>query len=327
MRRITTSTKAADLFGAGKDGFKDGDLANGIVPTDFNADWANQVQEEIANVITGAGIALNGAVLNQLSLAIAAMIAAASPVLSLGQCRLSKSGANLILLPFNGNKIMVNGVACTVPDAGVTLAPPAVASTVYNIYAVATAGVITSLENSATAHSTDVAAGANKGVEIKTGDPTRSMVGLARTTAANAWADTATQRFVVSWFNRLPRIVSGAFTAQRNTASSTPIELNTEIRVEFLTLAGEDVRLIFGGTMNSASGGTSSFAAVAIDSTTVPASTVITCGSNLYAPLAAPTFKTPAEGYHYATALGWASATTGYYGNGTNHNNLEGVIG
>lgn len=59
MKRIDTATRAQDLFGAGKDGFRDGDLANGIVPTDFNAKWCNQVQEEIANVIEEAGLELD----------------------------------------------------------------------------------------------------------------------------------------------------------------------------------------------------------------------------------------------------------------------------
>lgn len=306
---------------------------DGTGPADATKNMAeiyNRLLLSNAAIIQAAGLAIDNDNWVQVSQAIqaiaAAAAAAANAPVSLGQCRLSKSGANLILLPFNGNKILVNGVVCTVPDAGVTLAPPAVASTTYNIYAVATAGVITSLENSATAHSTDTAAGANKGVEIKAGDPTRSMVGIARTTAANAWADTAKQAFVVSWFNRVQRVVSGTFTAQRNTGSATPIELNTEIRVEFLTLGVEPVQLIFGGTINSGSDAASSYASVAIDSTTVP-TTVVTNGSNLYSPLSAPTFKAVAEGYHYATALGWAGGTTGYFGNGTNHNNLEGVIG
>jgi hypothetical protein len=66
MKRIDTATRALNLFGAGKDGFKDGDLANGIVPTDFNAAWCNLLQEEVANVIEAAGIALDGSVRTQL---------------------------------------------------------------------------------------------------------------------------------------------------------------------------------------------------------------------------------------------------------------------
>lgn len=66
MRRITTGTRELNLFGPGKDGFKNGDLANAILPTDLNADWFNQVQEELANFVETAGIVLDGGVRTQL---------------------------------------------------------------------------------------------------------------------------------------------------------------------------------------------------------------------------------------------------------------------
>ncbi|WP_052494006.1 hypothetical protein [Nitrosospira sp. NpAV] len=59
MQRIDTATKAVDLFGAGKHGFKDGNQSLGIAPTDLNAAIFNAIQEEIANVIEGAGMALD----------------------------------------------------------------------------------------------------------------------------------------------------------------------------------------------------------------------------------------------------------------------------
>jgi phage-related tail fiber protein len=73
MKRIDTGTRAIDLFGLGKHGFKNGDLANGIAPTDFNADWPNNIQEEIANVIEAVGIVLDGADRTQLLKAIRAI--------------------------------------------------------------------------------------------------------------------------------------------------------------------------------------------------------------------------------------------------------------
>ncbi len=59
MQRISTSSAVADLFGSGKSGFRNGDLPRGVLPTAFNAEWCNHVQEEICNVIEGAGVALN----------------------------------------------------------------------------------------------------------------------------------------------------------------------------------------------------------------------------------------------------------------------------
>jgi hypothetical protein len=73
MKRIDTSTRAIDLFGAGKDGFRDGDLANGVAPTAFNALWANAMQEEVMAVIEAAGLVGSDANLAQLLQAIRTM--------------------------------------------------------------------------------------------------------------------------------------------------------------------------------------------------------------------------------------------------------------
>jgi hypothetical protein len=75
MKRIDTSTKAVDLFGSGKHGYRDGNKALGIAPTDFNASSLNALQEEIANVIEPV-MPLNAADNTQLKQAIQSMIAA-----------------------------------------------------------------------------------------------------------------------------------------------------------------------------------------------------------------------------------------------------------
>lgn len=59
MQRINTLTKATDLFGAGKHGYRPGNPATGQNPTDCSPDAFNALQEEIANVVEGAGLALN----------------------------------------------------------------------------------------------------------------------------------------------------------------------------------------------------------------------------------------------------------------------------
>jgi len=152
-----------------------------------------------------------------------------------GQCELILSGDNLVLMPRNGNKITINGVAQTIPSGGVPLAAPATTLTNYFIYAFMNAGV-PDLEYDATGHSTD----ASTGVEIKTGDATRTLVGWART-VASAWVDTANQRFVRSWFNTVPLKGNRLFQAERYTASPTPAETSPADRVEVLLWAGETV--------------------------------------------------------------------------------------
>lgn len=85
MHRIDTATRAIDLFGAGKDGLKDGNKALGISATDLTAAWFNDVQENLAQVLEDAGLALVKGDYAQLKTAIktifqkaAAMSAAAS---------------------------------------------------------------------------------------------------------------------------------------------------------------------------------------------------------------------------------------------------------
>jgi len=56
MERINGSAVATDLFGAGKDGFRDGNKALGVAATVVNAEFMNSVQEEIINVIEDAGL-------------------------------------------------------------------------------------------------------------------------------------------------------------------------------------------------------------------------------------------------------------------------------
>lgn len=59
MKRIDTATAAVDLFGAGKNGYRDGNKALGVAPTDLNASVFNAFQEELANIVEQAGFALN----------------------------------------------------------------------------------------------------------------------------------------------------------------------------------------------------------------------------------------------------------------------------
>ncbi len=75
MRRISTATRVANKFGAGKDGFTNGDAVGGIAATDLEDVWFDHVQEEIANVVEGAGLTLDTSNRAQLLAAIQAMFA------------------------------------------------------------------------------------------------------------------------------------------------------------------------------------------------------------------------------------------------------------
>lgn len=59
MQRITTATRKLDLFGPGKDGFTSGNVNSKIAPTQLEAKWFNNVQEEVANFIESLGLTLD----------------------------------------------------------------------------------------------------------------------------------------------------------------------------------------------------------------------------------------------------------------------------
>lgn len=222
-----------------------------------------------------------------------------------GQCYLSLSGGNLKLSPVNGNRLIINSVPYSIPDAGITLAPPAVASTTYFIYAYMNSGTMT-LEYSTTGHSTQ----AGTGVEIKTGDATRTLVGMARTTASNAWADGSGQMFVLSWFNRkFKKIESAAgHSYSATTSSTTPVELNgTSGRLEFIAWADEACVLLATHDVSMPAAGALAYTALEIDGGGVWES--IKAGlTGAYSAMALQGSKYVTEGYHYLSVYGWVAA-------------------
>lgn len=74
MERIATSTRAVDLFGAGKDGYKNGDPQAGEAATELSADALNAIQEELAGIIETADLTLSAADKTQLTQAVGLLI-------------------------------------------------------------------------------------------------------------------------------------------------------------------------------------------------------------------------------------------------------------
>ncbi|MDP3329429.1 hypothetical protein [Parvibaculum sp.] len=81
MKRINTATKAVDLFGPGKHGFKPGNVLGGESPTKLSAEWFNAIQEEAANLVEQLfGAELDGEAVNQLATLFAAKFATLAPL-------------------------------------------------------------------------------------------------------------------------------------------------------------------------------------------------------------------------------------------------------
>jgi len=237
-------------------------------------------------------------------------------VLPLGQCQLAKSGSNLLLSPFRGNRLTINSALETVPDAGVTLSTGGLsATTLYYIYAFMNSGTMT-LEASTTAYATQ----SGTGIRVKSGDATRTLVGMARTDGSTAWADSATQRFVRSWFNDPGIALLNNFTANRTISGSSYSEINSEIRIEFLVWNGEIFQINAGGQCAASSSPLDPFTAFAFDGTSAEDSEGVTetvTGTSAGVGFSFTHYKSGlSEGYHYATLLGQISSGTGTWTGG-----------
>ena len=121
MDRINTDTKAVDLFGAGKHGFRNGDLSIGVYPTDLDEDWFNGAQEELMSVIEDAGVVPDIAVHTKVKQAIKRLFggnittvnAANSPL------ALTADNAGLVIMDATGGNI-----SATLPAANAVTGAP-----------------------------------------------------------------------------------------------------------------------------------------------------------------------------------------------------------
>lgn len=76
MDRINTATKAVDLFGPGKHGFRAGNIGTGTLATKLSEAYWNVLQETIIRFIEGAGLAPDAEDYDQLTAAFNAKLAA-----------------------------------------------------------------------------------------------------------------------------------------------------------------------------------------------------------------------------------------------------------
>jgi len=107
MKRIATPARAIDLFGPGKDGFKNGDLANGIQPTNLEADWCNHMQEELATAVEASGQALDPNSRTQLLKALRRMTGGYVRTVTAGHTVLTADDAGLVLVDATAGAVTI----------------------------------------------------------------------------------------------------------------------------------------------------------------------------------------------------------------------------
>lgn len=143
----------------------------------------------------------------------------AAPIVAAPECcKLTVYGTSpglmIQLLPYNGNLIKINGVLYQIPAAGIQsgtglnqwlngAAGTLAFNTLYYVYLWRSPSGQLVLDFSTTGFVMSTTPG-NVGVAIKSGDDTRSLVGMAYPggTSPNVFYDQANNRLVRSWFNR-----------------------------------------------------------------------------------------------------------------------------
>lgn len=146
------------------------------------------------------------------------------PPLAHGQCRfVYVSPTECRLMPCNGNGLIINGKQYRIDAAGVPVSNAGLAASAgYYAYAKDDGSGGFGLEFqafSAAPHSRHT-----DGVEIKTGDPTRTLVGMAISASTGQFIVNDTNYRIASWFNRKQiRLVEAVTTG---TASSSFVGLN-----------------------------------------------------------------------------------------------------
>jgi hypothetical protein len=229
------------------------------------------------------------------------------PLAAHGQCRLSVAGpTSLKLSRYHGACLNINGTVRQIPAAGVTVTNAGLAAgTLHYVYAYMNAGAM-ALELSTTTHATDTS-----GVEIRSGDATRTLVGMICTNSSGQFVNSLAQRLCLNWFHKEDHAVN-ANGGQFSLTSTAAVEINAAIRIEFLVWANDAVPILLSGNFKNNTAGQGISTAATVDGTQVtPSQSWAPTTANQGAPYCSTSILSYAEGYHIARAVGAVSGGTG----------------
>jgi hypothetical protein len=235
-----------------------------------------------------------------------------------GQCKLVWTSNTVItLVPYGGQTIKINGANVSVPAAGVTLSNTGlVASTRYYVYAWMNAGTMT-LEASTTGFVKDTAAG-NVGIHCKSGDSSRSLVGMIFVFSDGKFYDNSSNRMVRSWFNEPVIQAMGTSGTATSTTSTTSVETDINTRCALLTWAGEDVLLQVNCTGFNNTAGQYAYLIGAMDGTGFTVSQYTGSNGAQYTPMfGQAVISGTSDLLHTFQQFMFVSGATGFYGNKT----------
>jgi hypothetical protein len=240
-----------------------------------------------------------------------------------GQCYLiPSSSTQIILSPYNGNRVPVQGSLVSIPAAGRAVANTSVTingtpggNLAANTDYLVSLNVGGTLEfwTLGTGYSFSNTAG-NVGVVVISGHDDKTLVGMIGTDGAGQFVTA----LVLSWFNQKPKSNRTNFTGDQTTASTTPVELSTTIRNTFLTWSNTQVRFSNTGTVQANSSGQRAVTGIGFDGITPEQEAAIysgmhtsTEGSSVWGTSNFSGTKLLSDGRHYATLLGTATDSAG----------------
>ena len=230
-----------------------------------------------------------------------------------GQCKLSVvSATSLRLIPLNGNNVIVNGIPLQIPSGGVAVSNSGLAaSTVYYVY-LAGSTASPSLVFSTTGHAT----GAN-GVEVMTGDATRTLVGMIYTTAGGQFFTTTNVVACINWFNRSNVPAINQITSSPSITNTTIAKVTTQTDTQFLSWSNEGAIGMVNGYANNSTAGNAVFTQLQLDGVgwgVISGANSYTASANV--PYISYGMSQMVEGLHLASLYGYVNAGTGVIVNG-----------
>lgn len=231
----------------------------------------------------------------------------ATPRTGHGQCRLSVvSTSSLKLAPYGGQSLIINGALQLVPSAGITIGNGSlVASTRYFVYVFMSSGVMT-LELSTAGHTTHT-----NGVEIKSGDPTRTFVGMIYTNASIQFLDAPTTRHCLNWFNRLNISATITTSGSLSFTNGGSAKISPTVDLSFLCWGDEAVYAGLDGSYNNVTTTTSTSVREAIDGVAFGAVAGAYANSNGGMNYSSSNIDLLSEGIHIASVFAGVSGGTG----------------
>lgn len=224
------------------------------------------------------------------------------------------SATQLAFVPYGGDQLKIQGVVYTIPSGGITSGLTGVllngstgnlvAGITYLVCAYNNAGTPALGFYTTLSHTQDTTAG-NVGVEIATGNPNLSVVGMVFINNSTQFEDSTAWRGVCSWFNRRNKVLGGAGTGGQTSTSSTVAEILTSARAYFCAWAEDELYAGVTGGIYSTGGSGSIASQLGVDGAVVGYPVFQTLGNaNWWAPGSGTYVAQLSDGTHYITPMG-----------------------